>query len=39
MPSLKFHPDIYLKTSGDNIFIVAVMHLSRQPYYWRKRTE
>ena len=35
----RFPYGVIYKTSKDRIFIVAVMHLSREPYYWRKRAE
>jgi hypothetical protein len=34
----RFPYGIIYKINENRIFIVAVMHLSREPYYWRKRT-
>jgi hypothetical protein len=35
----RFPYGVIYKIDNDVIFIVAVMHLSREPYYWRKRAE
>ena len=35
----RFPFGVIYRINGDKIFIVAVMHLSRKPYYWRKRAE
>ena len=33
----RFPFGIYYTIEGDHILIVAVMHMSRQPGYWKKR--
>ena len=35
----RFPYGVIYKINKDRIFIVAVMHLSREPGYWRKRAE
>lgn len=35
----KFRYGIIYQVQGDNILIVAVMHLSRKPYYWQGRAK
>ena len=34
----KFRYGIIYQVNGENILIVAVMHLSRKPNYWKGRT-